>query len=472
MATDRELDRDLEFAFFAARTGSGPATWGQHAIWDVVRTLGSDAARYNVSGGGGVEPGLPAKRVLDALRELFLLHDSLRTTLHVDDAGQLEQRVHSSGRAVVVTRRCAPEQVPAEADALLARLAAAPFDFEHEWPARFGIVESGGLVRHLVLALSHTAVDAWGLRHLVEDLSELSQGELSAQQLAQRRSGRLQPLDEARFQASDRGRRQDAAARRHWRTKLSVGPQRMFTAAGAESGAAPSDGNAPRPFPNATFDSPALALALRKVTARHAVSSSSVLLAATAAMTARLSGSPDAAFQVVVNNRFLPGLDGAVSTVAQEGLFHLAGADGDFSELVRRSFGSSLSTYRNAYYHKASLERDVAQLRAERDGICDLTCFFNDTRGVVPGSRGTQDEEPSEDLSKAALEGARARTALSWPTEFEPRSNTTFALDVLDTPGATGLSMTADSTLIPRADMERLLYGIEDLVVGEAIALG
>src|SRR5690349_20539746 len=40
-----------DFAFAGARSGSGPATWGQSAIWDAVRRLGADAARYNVSVG-------------------------------------------------------------------------------------------------------------------------------------------------------------------------------------------------------------------------------------------------------------------------------------------------------------------------------------------------------------------------------------------------------------------------------------
>ena len=458
-----QQDPDLAFAFSAGRSGSGQATWGQHAIWDVVRNLGADAPRYNVSVGGAVDPGLPAARIVEALRELLLLHDSLRTTLHGDGAGGLVQRVHGSGEAVIAVRRCEPEAVGDEAAALLAGLAAAPFDFEHEWPARFGVVESGGLVRHMVFALSHTAVDMWGLRHLVDDMSALSHGGTSAQQLRGLRPDRLQPLEEAQYQASDRGRRQDAAARRHWRAKLGAGPRRMFRAAAA----VPGDATPPK-FPNAQLDSPALGLALPKVAAAHAVSPSSVVLAAAAAMTARLSGSEDAVFQVVVNNRFLPGLEGAVSTVAQEGIFHLPNAAGDFPDLLRRSFGSSLSAYRNAYYHKASLDRDMAELREQARDVCDLTCIVNDIRGVMPSGA-----EPDSPADAAAIEKARSRTELRWPVEFEPRGNTSFALDVVDAPGgpgSAGLSMTADSTLIPRPQMERFLYGIEDLVVAEAMA--
>jgi hypothetical protein len=45
-------------------------------------------------------------------------------------------------------------------------------------------------------------------------------------------------------------------------------------------------------------------------------------------------------------------------------------------------------------------------------------------------------------------------------------------MDVVDTPGALELAMTADSALIPRPDMESFLRGIEDAVVADALATG
>ena len=43
-----------------------------------------------------------------------------------------------------------------------------------------------------------------------------------------------------------------------------------------------------------------------------------------------------------------------------------------------------------------------------------------------------------------------------------------FALDAQDAPGALELAMTADSALMPRADMSAFLYTIEDLIVRAA----
>ncbi|MFC9324370.1 condensation domain-containing protein [Kitasatospora sp. NPDC057015] len=457
--------RHLEIALSSGRSGTGPATWGQQAIWDAVRGLDpADAPRYNVSLAAPVDPGVPVPLVLDAVRQLLGLHDSLHTRLHQDDQGRLWQTVDPAGRVPVVARTCAGQDEVAEAGSgLLAELAGQPFDCARDWPVRVGLVESGGLVRHMAFVLSHTAVDAWGLRRLVTDLIAIVQGE-SPEAIGARHQA-LQPLDEAAFQASDRGRRRDAGARLHWQRKLRLGPPSIFPPGAA---AAPAVAVA-KPFPNAVLNSPALDRAVRLVAAGHRVSSSSVLLAAASAMTARLSGVSEAVLQVVVNNRFLPGLADAVSTVAAEGLFQLPGAAGDFADVMRRTHSASIATYRSAYYDKRLLEQDIARI-AERDGsVADRSCFFNDTRELMPAPAQPDEQEGA---GAGTLERARARTTLSWPVEFAPRANLSYALDALQAPGALELSMTADSALVPRADMERFLYGIEELVVAEALALG
>jgi Condensation domain len=496
--------RSLEIGFSSGSSGTAQATWGQHAIWDVVRTLGADAARYNVSVCAPVVPGLPEALVVDSVRQLFDLHDSLRTRLLPTDANRLDQVLDSSGSVSVVVLECAADEVAREADALLAQLSGRPFDCAREWPLRVGLVETTGLVRYIVLSLSHTAVDARGLRRMGMNLTAIAQGEAVA--TIRQRVPALQPLDEAAFQASDRGQRQDATSRRYWAKKLTQGPRHLFRGGGpvgdnkvpagrsadvatrddparqrgdsaaqrgdpgggsAGDGAGPGErgGGAAAMFPNAVLDSPALAMAVEHVAAKRRVSSSSVLLAAASAMVSRLSGSPEALLQIVVNNRFLPGLANSVSTVAQEGLFHLTDADRDFPDLVRRANMVSLATYRGSYYDKRRLDEDIARLVDENGAVCDTSCFFNDARNVVP-------LQADGGAARVPLARALARTTLSWPVEFEPRRNVTFAMDALDAPGSIALSMTADGSVIPRTDMARFLHGIEDLVVGEAVALG
>jgi hypothetical protein len=45
-------------------------------------------------------------------------------------------------------------------------------------------------------------------------------------------------------------------------------------------------------------------------------------------------------------------------------------------------------------------------------------------------------------------------------------------MDAHHAPGSLELLITADTTRLPRPDTEALLYGIEELVVNEAVALG
>ncbi|MGI5238060.1 condensation domain-containing protein [Dactylosporangium sp. CA-139066] len=435
-----------QIAFAGLRSGTGPATWGQSAIWDVVRRLGDDAARYNVSGGLAPDPALPLDRLGDVIRALLARHDSLHTTLRAD-GDRLEQVAHPAGAVELHTRGCEPADVTATAYALRDELMAVPFDAERELPLRVGAVLAGGRAAYVILFLSHTASDGWGLRNLLADAAALCAGEDPGGE------ERQQPLEEAAYQVSEKGRRRDAAARRSWLQKLASGPASQFP---GRAGRAPAAA-----FPNAVLNSPALALALDRVAAGLAVNPHSVLLAAAAAAAARLGGAPDAVFQIVVNNRFLPGMAGAVNTIAQEGLLHLPATAGDFADLVRRTFGAALSAQRHAYYDKLALDRDIAALR----DACDHSCFVNDTRGLMSMlGYGRPEAEP--------LERARSRTTLTWPVEHAPRRNTTFALDAQDAPGSLELAMTADAAVLPRSDMERFLLGIEDLVVAQAQSLG
>jgi hypothetical protein len=45
-------------------------------------------------------------------------------------------------------------------------------------------------------------------------------------------------------------------------------------------------------------------------------------------------------------------------------------------------------------------------------------------------------------------------------------------MDVRDTPGAVDVTMTADASRIPRADMEAFLRDMEEVIVKDALATG
>ncbi|MGW5851960.1 condensation domain-containing protein [Streptomyces sp. NPDC055254] len=456
MTTAQERTIRLE----SARAGTGPATWGQRAIWGVVTRLGDDAPRYNLPVDLPVDPPRPAARVLADLTELLLLHDSLHTRfLPVGEDG-LEQVVDGSGELAVEIRTCPAAQAPEVSAGLLAELAGRSFDHTREWPLRVGLVASDGLVHRLVLAGAHTGMDYWGLGRLLRDLELIESGE-SAESLRRARPAVQQPLEAAELQASPLGRRRDEAARRYWCEQLTAGPRQIFREPAAPELAADPD----RLFPNALLRSPALAVAVGRVAAELEVSDAAVLLGAASHQLARMSGSSDVLFQVVVGNRFQPAAAASVSTVAQEALFRLTDADRDFEDAVRRTRSVAFSAFRHAAFDKWALDREVAQL-VEKGEAADHSYWWNDTRDPGVG--------PFDGVEKprAALSELIGRTELSWPTQFPPRKNVSMAVDVLTAPGALDLAMTADPAVLDREGMERFLRGVERLIVAEAIALG
>ncbi|MFG2697422.1 condensation domain-containing protein [Kitasatospora sp. NPDC048407] len=447
-ASSERLDRTAELTVRSARGGRGPATWGQRAIHTALVKLGPDAPRYNLRLSAPVEPGLPLETALRAFTELLHLHDALRTRL-VERDGELVQEVDADGALpVAVLHRSSAERAAGAAAELLAEFADRPFDLPREWPVRLGLVLVDGLVRQTVLVLSHTASDGWGMRRAVRDLTLLAAGR-SADELRTERDF-TQPLEEAAEQDSPRGRRRDAAARRYWRDKLSSGPRTQLPRPDGEP-------DPERRFPFAVLRSPELASALPRAAARLRTSDATVLLAAAATELGRLGGQREVLFQVVVGNRFTAQSAEAVTTLAQEGLFHLPELAGEFDETVRRCQGPALSAYRHSGYHKPQLDADLEELRSADAELADHSVIWNDTRdplaALMPGGVG---------------EVPLVERELSFPDTFPARPGVSVAVDVVAAPGAIELLMVADSALLERAQMAQFLCGVEQLVLEAA----
>jgi hypothetical protein len=425
-------------------------------ILDTILSLGDDGRRYNLKVGIDLDPPYPRSAVLDALTAAAQRHESLRTRIESSPAGELRQVLDAGGRIPVVVRRCAPEETEQAGKDVQARLVGPAFDCAAEWPIRVGLVESGGLVRHCAMALSHTAVDGGGLRRLARDVLMLLTG--TGQQRLRELYPVTQPLDEAAYQQSDRGRRRDAAARRRWCTLLGDGPPRLFPVDSAQG----SD----TPFPHLVLNSPALLRSVDHVAAVHNVSGQTVLLAATSRAIARLTRRRDVQFQLVVGNRFLPGMAQTVTTLVQDTLFRISLADEDFPTLVQRVQAGALAAYRYASYDKRRLDRDLEQLRQRVPELAEHRCFYNDTR--EPGLF----RPAPPDTEYLPLAKAREQTTVTWPVEFPPLADVTFGMDVVDTPGAVDLTMTADTSRVSRPDMEEFLREVEEIIVDEALATG
>ncbi|GAA1021128.1 hypothetical protein Aple_057810 [Acrocarpospora pleiomorpha] len=420
--------------FGGGRSGQAPLTWGQRGIWDAMAR--NPPGHFNI---GRVlmvprRGGAAAAEVARAVGSLAERHEALRTQVIVS-AGEPRQVVHASGRIPLTVVEAEPGAAVGIAASLMAEFSAADFDHARDWPLRVGLVASGGLVRWVVLVLSHLAADGHAVEIVLRDLRVLlRQGSIGGPPPAQ-------PLDLARDQR-DGGERRTRAAIAFWTGQYERVPPVMFTPG--------HPGSRPR-HRRVRLTSEALAAAARKVADRHEVSSSTVLLAATAVLVGARTGHESVALSTIVGNRFSGDLRGMVTTLDQLGLFTLdVGAD--FDELVPRAWRAALAAYRHAYYDQPALDAALARLGEERGAELNPYCCFNDVRQAAG----------------RAPAGPDAKSRLDWlpdPDGIRCR----FCLLVLDArDGGLVLQLTADTRCLTNEQIARFLPELENLVLDAA----
>lgn len=439
-----------------APAGEGPVTWGQWAIRRAMLDTEPDDHGTNVKVVLPVAPALPTARAVEAVRGLLTVYDSLRTRIHVGAGGAMRQELDGDGTFDVYLFDAADDSAAAVlADAVERHWRAVRFAYDREWPVRAAFVRVDGKVVRAVLVLAHVATDAMGLTLLYRTLAELLRG---ADPAALRAASRgHQPLAEAAYQASEKGRKRDRAARRHWVESLRDVPERLFT---PRPGARPA-------YRQAVLASPSLPGALRTLDERWRISSSAILLAAASAVVARHSRHDRAVFQVMVSNRFQPALREAVSTVTLEGLFTLdAGLEPDagpaaFEALARRAAQAAMKTYYHAYYDKSALLDDLRGLDERRGRPMDRTCWYNDLRDMITEARSVDRREHA---------GVRPeKSVIEWQT-LGRQSETSVAWHVYSSRHFMPVSLTVDTGLIDEPAAEAMLRGFEALIVDAARA--
>jgi hypothetical protein len=252
----------------------------------------------------------------------------------------------------------------------------------------------------------------------------------------------LNPLGLAAWQESAEGRRVARRAAELWEA---VPPTVMFER--------PSGAPDRPPIWRARLTSPALDLASRALADAHRTSTSTVLLAATAVLVARATGQDRCTVLPIVNNRFRTDVSRLVSTLSQEGVFSLDGVDRPFPQLLRGADAAAMRAYRSAFHDPAD--------RAAGAWVQPLACF-NDMRFADPGPSAHSQEE---------IESALDHGELSWPLS-QSKLNCRFCVHVAtSTGGALELSVTADTAFLSRAEIERSLRELEQLLVAEAAAM-
>ncbi len=431
--------------FSGGRSGSRASTWGQYSIWAEMQVAAPEHARFNIPIEFSRDAGLTPESLVVAIRQALAVHESLRTRLRRTPEGELRQilsgRVRLPIDIVEVSDRWAMRD---SKEALSERLLRKPFDFAAEWPIRVGAIARDGLIRYVVLVVSHHAIDHGAVPFLERTLWH--EAITSAEPMS------LEPFDQAKYQTSPDGRRITAAAADYWRKILCQAPSRMFQDKS-------DDPRTPR-YWSATLTSWALPLAAQRLSREMKVGPSAVLLAALSATISNLVGTDRCVLLVQVHNRFRPELLAAVSSVTMEGLFFVRTGNVPFREVVRRSWIAAVETYQYAYYDRRRIDAVIAEVGQQRGGSIDLSCWINDMRSMEICPR------PAE-LKVANIVRKLGLTEVEWPSQYERHNNVTFGLRAHGSHEVVKLELIADTHVLAPVQMEHILRGIEAVIVEE-----
>lgn len=440
----------VEVPFAGEGSGSGGLNWGQQHILGAIRNLGSS---MNMCALREVDPAATVEDFSDELSFYLSRFQAMRTLLRFEAGRPPIQVVHESGLAPLRIVDVAPGADDDALAAVLADLVAEheqrSFDDEHEFPIRMVLVRRAGVLTHLLTVLNHFATDGAGAFAMYEDylrrdpVTGLVRGPVPTH-----------PLDLTHQQATPAGRRQSDASLRYWERQLAALPRRRPTAAVPETESR---------YRRASLRSVPLLLGATRVAHRLDCDISAVLLGVFATALARLTGEQPSAAQMLVSNRFRPGMADIVGNVSQSGLFVVDVADATVDEAIERAQRAVTRTYRYAYFDLEQWKGLLAEVERERGEELAL-CYYNDRPSQRSGTAsGTV---PS---IGAIQEAAAAGSEIEWSVLpfFNERLMVTID-DVPDSSDAVAVLVSADTWHVPRDAMEKLARTMEELAVAAA----
>lgn len=448
-------------AFTAQDHGVAPLTWGQFDMW---RSMVGQNNWLPLGGTQRLEPGTRLEDVVAELRYLMTRFPALRTRLRFGTGDRPLQELFGSGQIALElfdigdvvdvgvtgdadgSGEVGGDAAERTAAAVEVQYRRAAFHFTDDWPLRMALVLDHGVPTHMVAVICHIALDAAGAQVMLREV---------AQRRTEPPAG-LQPLEQARWQSSPAGLRQNAAALRYWENLLRSAPTRRVGALGV----------ARQPVRwCAQFTSPALQLGTRAIAARVGVDSSVVLLVLYATALARITGVNPVVTRPLVSNRFRPGLAEIVCTVVQGGLVALDVADATVDDAVRRAQGSVMIASKHAYYDPQHLDEMIARVTRELAEGFEIRCFFNDRRSLQrnPPTIGHDQATP------LALHEARDRSVLRWTEKTDEDRDENMFVHVDEESAGIVLTVCAHTGYFSPERIEALAHGMQDLAVAAAL---
>ncbi|MFF9351864.1 condensation domain-containing protein [Streptomyces sp. NPDC014734] len=421
-------------------------TWGQRAIWKSIRWLDDGAHYFNIRRNVEIPRELTLPQVESVLASLVERHEVLRTTFH-ESAGEWTQDVTAEGGFALAVVEAAPGTARETADRLADELVTGTFRHAEEFPFRCALVLERGSPAFLALVLSHLGVDFWAVRELLHDLRESLLGR-------ERPVPSWQPLDQARHETDGPAAERGAAAVDHWRRTLEKVPPTLFPPV--------DDEGRPERFVRLGMDSPAAAVAATAIAERCQVSTGTVLLAATAVVLGAWSGHRTVPLQLIAVNRHDERSRRLIAAMAENALFALDVDGGTFDQAVKRAFLSGMNAYRHAHYDPLAVDEVLEHARERNGGVLQLGNFFNDKR-----MKDRWPELPAVGTTPQDLAPLTGRTRIFHVGSWE-RQDAAFFLHTGYAPDTALIHLMADTELIPRDAIARLLRSYEALLVGSA----
>lgn len=385
--------------FHAGHPRTGPMTWGQRAIWEVIRWLPPDDDSLNQLGWAPAGSATVAQ-VCDMVRLLVERHESLRTT-YADRDGGLVQHVTASGEIEFLLSELGPGDLAEAISPLGERIRAGAFDNATGLPVRAAIGLRAGVPAAVAIAASHLAVDGWSFQIVMDELrAVLAAGPDGAAGLRERSR---QPVDRAGFETSEAGARRERRTLDYWARQANQVPASMLATT-----------STPRQLDRdwAHIDSPALALAAHALAGRSRCNTATALLGATALLLASYLGEPEAALRVIVSTRFKPEDEELVGAFNQNAIVRLRLADESTERFLARAARTALNAYRHSEACPVKMEEQLEEIARRRGITPGGYCFFNDIRFSAEERNAPP---PEIDASKlpTQLEDALAHTRLT-----------------------------------------------------------
>ncbi len=440
--------------FTGAEAGTAPLTWGQKAILQDMQDSGS---QFSMHGTITLPEGSTVEDAADRLSGLILRHAALRTQLRTGPGDRPYQQVAGSGQTGLDILTIPDDADRADTaryiDDLIATWPLAPFDFHRDWPLRMAVLRQHGVCLHLVWVLSHLAADGAANMLLLYDLRR---GEMASRAASDPR--RPQILDVARSEQAPQLRQLSGRAMRYWESQLHHIPALTF--------GEPTHprGHAGQRYWQVRFNSSAAHLAILAIAKRTGTDASRATLAVIATAIGRATGAHPLTINVMVSNRFRPGLADVFAPIAQNSVVTIDVTDTSIDEVVAQTRSASLTAGMRAYYDPDELKEVFARSDAERGYSARVSCRVNDQRAMV---RRAAEEANLGDVTPEQVGQRLTETSLAWLAPLD-HLHEQVSIIILNRPDVLSLYLKCDLWCLTNAQVEALLRSVEEVAVEAA----